>query len=52
MMSPSKPNKRRPAMPATPLARRGLENDRAPSEQVRRPTGDAALDVLVERIRP
>jgi len=38
-----------PAMPGMPLARRGLENDSAPCEQVRRPTGDAALDVLVER---
>jgi hypothetical protein len=34
-----------------PLARRGLENDSAPSEQVRRPTGDAAFE-LVERSRP
>ena len=34
-------------MPAMPLARRDLENDSAPCEQVRRPTGDAALDVLV-----
>jgi hypothetical protein len=33
-----------------PLARRGLENDRAPFEQVRRPTSDAALDVLVENV--
>jgi hypothetical protein len=33
MTSPCKPNGSRPAMPAMPLARRGLENDSAPSEQ-------------------
>ena len=36
-------------MPAMPLARRGLENDSASSEQVRRPTDDAALDVGREK---
>jgi hypothetical protein len=49
-MSPSKPNKRRPAMPATPLARRGLENA---SPVGRRTCSEgalsAALDVLVEK---
>ena len=50
MMSPSKPNKGRPAMPATPLARRGLEKDSVPCKQVRGPTGATALDVLVESI--
>ena len=52
MTSPYKPNARRPAMPVMPLARHGLENDSAPSGQVRRPTEDAALYVLVERNRP
>jgi hypothetical protein len=53
-MPPLKP-KRPPAMPppkprrlpAMLLARRGLENDSALSEQVCGPTGDVALDVLV-----
>jgi ATP-dependent exoDNAse (exonuclease V) alpha subunit len=35
-------------MPVMPLARRGRENDRAPSEQVRGPPGDAAqIDCVV-----
>jgi len=38
-------------MPAMPLAKHGLEEDNARCEQVRGPTGDAALDVLVERTR-
>ena len=37
-------------MPAMPLARHGREKDNAPSGQVRGPTGDAALDVLVESV--
>jgi hypothetical protein len=32
------------------LARRDPENDRAPSEQVRGPTGDLALNALVENV--
>jgi len=34
-----------------PLARQGLEKDNACCEEVSGPTGDAALDVLVERTR-
>jgi hypothetical protein len=47
--SPCKPSARRPAMPATPLARHGLEKDSALYEQVRGPTGDSAFYVLDER---
>jgi hypothetical protein len=35
-------------MPAMPPARPGRENDSAPSEQVRAPTGDAAPDAWAE----
>jgi len=35
-------------MPAMPPARLVRENNSAPSEQVRAPTGDAALDPPVE----
>jgi hypothetical protein len=31
-----------------PLAKHGLEKDNGPSGQVRDPTGEAALDVLIE----
>ena len=51
MTSPCKPSARRPATPAMPLARQGLEKDNACCEEVSGPTGDAALDVLVERTR-
>jgi hypothetical protein len=51
MTSPCKPSARRPATPAMPLARHGLEKDNACCEEVSGPTGDAALDVLVERTR-
>jgi hypothetical protein len=36
--------------PSMLLARRDPENDSAPSEQVRGPTGDLALDALVESV--
>ena len=51
MTSPCKPSARRPSTPAMPLARHGLEKDNACCEEVSGPTGDAALDVLVERTR-
>jgi hypothetical protein len=41
---------RRPVVPAMLLARRDPENDSAPSKRVRGPTGDLALDALVESV--
>jgi hypothetical protein len=38
-------------MPVMPLARPGHENNSAPSEQARAPTGDAVPDVLGRRRR-
>jgi hypothetical protein len=46
----AKPSSRWPVVPAMLLARRDPENDSAPSKQVRGPTGDLALDALVESV--